>query len=82
MGDAGRVTHRFNTLLKRLAEQTKNDKFLQVTPHTLRHTWATLAARAGFSMYQIAGVLGDTVSTVERNYLKHSPDHLRDAVNF
>lgn len=82
MGDAGRVTHRFTTLLERLAKQTKNDKFLQVTPHTLRHTWATLAARAGTSMYQIAGVLGDTVATVERNYLKHSPDHLRDAVNF
>lgn len=51
------------------------------TPHTLRHSWATNAARKGVSMWQIAGVLGDNVNTVINNYLHHSPDHLRDAVN-
>jgi integrase len=53
-----------------------------MTPHTLRHTWATLAARAGVDLYAIAGVLGDTLSTVEKNYLHHAPDHLRGAINF
>jgi len=51
-----------------------------VTPHTIRHTWATWAAQRGVSMYEIAGILGDTVETVTRNYLKHCPDHLRRAV--
>lgn len=82
LGQDHEIHHRFNTFMRKLAAETGNKRFLKVTPHTMRHTWATLAARAGFSMYKIAGVLGDSVSTVEKNYLKHAPDHLRDAVNF
>lgn len=52
-----------------------------VTPHTLRHTWATWAARNGVSMWDVAGVLGDRLETVQRRYAHHSPDYLRDAVN-
>lgn len=51
-----------------------------VTPHTLRHTWATWAAQDGVSLFEIAGVLHDTVSTVEKRYIKHCPNHLRTAV--
>jgi len=51
-----------------------------VTPHTLRHTWATWAAQSGVSMFDIAGVLGDTVDTVQKTYAHHSPDYLRTAV--
>jgi hypothetical protein len=35
------------------------------------------AALRGVSMAQIAHFLGDTVQTVERNYLHLQPDHLR-----
>lgn len=52
-----------------------------VTPHTLRHTWATWAAQAGVPMFDIAGVLGDSLQTVIKTYAHHSPDHLRTAVN-
>lgn len=52
-----------------------------VTPHTLRHTWGTWAAQAGVPLTDIAGVMGDTMETVFRNYLHHCPDHLRSAVN-
>ena len=52
-----------------------------VTPHTLRHTWATWAAQAGVDMWMIAGVLGDSMATVVKNYAHHSPEHLRAAVN-
>ena len=52
-----------------------------VTRHDLRRTWATLAAQAGVSMFDIAGVLGDTVDTVTRHYAHHSPGHLRGAIN-
>lgn len=51
-----------------------------ITRKTLRHTWATWAAMRGVSMWEIAGVLGDTIATVERNYLHHHPDYLRNAV--
>lgn len=52
-----------------------------VTPHVLRHTWATHAAIAGIETWKIAGVLGDNEATVRRNYLHYNPDYLRDAVN-
>jgi hypothetical protein len=38
-------------------------------------------ARRGVPLYDIAGVLGNTIAMVERVYAKHSPDRLRAAVN-
>lgn len=54
---------------------------VKITRHDLRRTWATLAAQNGVSMFDIAGVLGDTLPTVEKHYAHHSPGHLRSAVN-
>lgn len=54
---------------------------LEFTRHDLRRTWATLAAQRGVSMFDIAGVLGDTLPTVEKHYAVHSPTYLRDAIN-
>lgn len=47
-----------------------------VIPHTLRHTRAVHLAQDGVSLYDIAGLLGNSIATVERNYLHHCPDHL------
>lgn len=61
--------------------------FVKATPyahigkHDLRRTWATLAARAGVDLFQIAGVLADDAETVYKHYAKHQPEHLRPAVN-
>lgn len=52
-----------------------------VTPHVLRHTKATWMAQAGVSMFEIAGILGDTIETVTKTYAHHHPDHLRYAAN-
>lgn len=65
-----------------MAAKEHGDRLLNVTPHTLRHTWATLAARNRVPVFEIAGVLGDDVQTVSRVYAKHHPDHLRSAVGF
>jgi len=54
---------------------------LTVSPHVLRHTWATWAAQDGVPLHQIAQVLHDTIATVEKHYAHHCPDHLRGAVN-
>jgi hypothetical protein len=75
------VQHHFDQLTG-LAVKKLGSKFSQLTMHDLRRTWATLAARAGVNLFQVAGVLGDTVATVERAYAHHCPDHLRSAVNF
>lgn len=77
------ITARFDAICRRAYAATGNPKFLKITPHTLRHTWATLAARSGkVDIYKIAGVLGDSLATCIKNYLHHCPEHLRDAVNF
>jgi integrase len=75
------IQHHFEALVSRAIEEI-GPKFQYLTIHDLRRTWATLAARAGVDLFQIAGVLGDTFATVERVYAHHSPDHLRKAVNF
>lgn len=75
------IQREFLRLVKSFAAVNK-EKAAKMTCHTMRHTWATLAARAGVDLYQIAGVLGDTLATVEKNYLHHAPEHLRSAINF
>lgn len=60
----------------------KRSGLVSVSAHVLRHTWATRAAQEGVGLYDIAGVLGDSIATVEKNYLHHCPEHLRNAVNF
>lgn len=52
-----------------------------VSPHVLRHTAATHMARNGVPLWQIAGVLGNSIVMVEKVYAKHCPDGLVDAVN-
>ena len=76
------IQHWFDRVKAQAEGMTGKPKFRAVSPHVLRHTWATLAARAGVPMFDIAGILGDTVQTVQRVYAHHSPDHLRGAVNF
>lgn len=52
-----------------------------VTPHTLRHTWASHAAMNGVSFLEIARVLGNSVAMVEKVYAKFAPDYLKNAIN-
>ena len=48
--------------------------------HTFRHTRATHLAQRGVPLASIAELLGDRTTTVERNYLHHSPKHLSDTI--
>jgi len=48
-----------------------------VTPHTLRHTVATLLVRAGVPLIEVSKLLGHKDSRItERVYAKFSPDYL------
>lgn len=76
------IQHAFDRVKANAYMATQNEKFMQISPHALRHTWATLASRAGVPLFQVAGVLGDSLPTVMRVYAHHSPEHLRGAVNF
>jgi integrase len=44
-----------------------------VTPHVMRHTFASLLAIDGKSIYKIAAWLGDTVRVTERVYAHLCP---------
>lgn len=52
-----------------------------VTPHVMRHTWASLAAIRGESLLHIAKMLGDTYKTVEDTYAHLQPTHLHEIAN-
>lgn len=52
-----------------------------VTIHDLRRTWASLRVQWGVPIYEVAGVLGDTVEVVEKHYACFAPGYLRSAVN-
>ena len=39
-----------------------------VTPHVMRHTFASLLVSAGVSIYKVAMWIGDTVATTEKHY--------------
>src|SRR5438552_6109440 len=46
-----------------------------VTPHTMRHTFASLLVSAGESIYKVAVWLGDEVTTVQKHYGHLTPDN-------
>lgn len=77
-----RVRMSWRKVKNRLTEQTGDQKWLSVTPHTLRHTWATQAVASGVSLPMVAGILGDAVITVTRNYMHLQTEHLRQAADF
>jgi len=52
-----------------------------ITPHTLRHTGATLMAQGGVPLWEIAGIMGDEVETVTKHYAKHCPEYLKKATS-
>jgi integrase len=60
---------------------TKAVGFEWLTPHTLRHSGATLMAQQAVPMWEIAGIMGDRLETVEKHYLKHHPDYLKNATS-
>ncbi|MER2263551.1 tyrosine-type recombinase/integrase [Methylobacterium oxalidis] len=52
----------------------------EVTPHILRHTFATWAVMDGVPFSKVAMALGTTEAIVERVYGHHAPEHLRSVV--
>jgi integrase len=75
LGNNGSIRKTFATAMARAGLK-------DVTPHTLRHTYATWAAMAGVRLESIADVLGDDPRTVYKRYRHLQPDYLRHAVDF
>lgn len=66
---------------KGFKEACNRAKLKNVTPHTLRHTFATWLAQAGVDMWRIAKLLGDTIRTIEKNYAHHAPEYMHEDVD-
>lgn len=47
-----------------------------VSPHVLRHSFATWAARKGVPIYHIGKALGQTVASTTERYAKHQPEDI------
>lgn len=50
-------------------------------PHILRHSRATHLLQSGVSIYNVAKLLGDNVTTVEKVYGDHCPDLVGEAIS-
>lgn len=51
-----------------------------VTPHILRHTFATWLLQSGASVYDVAGALGASEAVVRATYGHHAKDRMRATV--
>lgn len=69
-------------IYKQWAKMIRGTEFerMGLTRHDLRRTFGTLLARAGTPLWEIAGLMGDTIETATKHYLHHSPSHLRGAM--
>lgn len=70
----GRLFWEVRAFYQAFVKLCKRLSFSPSNPHALRHSRATHLLMAGVSLYKVAGLLGDTISTVERVYGHHSPD--------
>ena len=52
-----------------------------LSAHVFRHTWATRAVEDGVDITKVAAFLGDSVKTVEKNYIHLSPGYLSDVID-
>jgi site-specific recombinase XerD len=70
------------TIGKQFAQLVTQLGWDDVSPHTCRHTWASLALQNGVDIYSVAKTMGDTVKTVEQTYGKVTTESLRSAVDW
>lgn len=52
---------------------------VDVSPHTLRHTFGTWLAQQGTPLWHISGWMGQDIETTERMYAHHHPDFMEVA---
>lgn len=78
--DAKYVLGKTNDIRDALEAVAHRAKIDGVTPHVLRHTWASHAVMNGTPIEEVARILGDTIVTTERTYAKFKPDYLKSAI--
>ena len=69
----GRNRYRYD-FLRPFREHVKGQDMAWVTPHTMRHTFASLLVSAGVSLYKVSVWLGDDPRVVDGRYAKLLPN--------
>jgi integrase len=69
---AGKSIYRYD-FRKPFTDYMKAQGVPWITPHIMRHTFASLLASSGVSIFKIATWLGDDVATVQKHYAKLLP---------
>jgi len=64
-----------------MAKACRQANLDDVTPHTLRHSYATVAHELGYSELTIAGLLGHRLNSVTSRYAHHVDHVLSDAAD-
>lgn len=72
--EQGRWLYRYDPRTKFMAYM-RDKKLPWVTPHVMRHTFASLLVSAGESIYKVAVWMGDNVDTVQKHYGHLAPDN-------
>ncbi len=73
--DVGQGKWRYRYDFRRpFTDYMHNQGFDWVTPHVMRHSFASILASAGKSIFKIAEWLGDGVRVTQRHYAKLSPE--------
>lgn len=67
-------------LYNRLRKAIK-DVYPDHTPHSLRHTFATLALKGGANIQTVAALIGDTPQTVMETYIHYTDDLRKEAAD-
>lgn len=75
----GDIRAAFDHAMALLARDTGKPVYASLTRHALRHTAATLALRGGATIWQVAGLLGDSPASVMSVYGHHAPDNTKGA---
>ena len=66
------VAKKINQELEEAGKAATAD-FSWITPHVARHTFASILAQKGESIYKIAKWLGDTLEVTEKHYAHLAP---------
>jgi site-specific recombinase XerD len=70
----GKWLYRYDFRAKFMSYMRAQNAPRWLTPHTMRHTFASLLVSAGESIYKVAMWLGDDVRTVQNHYGHLAPD--------
>jgi len=71
---------KYSSLNKKFATAAKRSGLTDVTPHTLRHTFASWLVMQGVDLATVQKLLGHSNIMMTMTYAHLAPDHLKAAV--